>query len=152
MAMTGTAPVLENARPEGAIEYRKLLTNQNTFFPGGPALPPIHVKETAAGFQIAVPVGDIDLRRVWVFASPRAIRIEIRSRAIQSHAQAGCEEVDEQRIVRELKLPHAIQEGRTCVMPLGNELQIACLKDGTADDATWAELLHFDTRASIGCI
>jgi hypothetical protein len=115
-------------------------------------LPPILVQENVGGFRIRVPISDIDLRKIWIFAAPHSICIEFRSRDMVHHSEASCREIDEQRTVRELRLSQKIKEGCTNARPAGHELQITCLKDSTPDDTNWAEMINFDTRASLGTV
>lgn len=112
----------------------------------------IQVTESERDYRISVPAGDVDLRRIWVFATPRSIRIETRSRAEVTHRETACKEVDEHRLIRELNLPQFIREGCTKVTPCGNLLEITCLKEPNGDDRNWVEMLPFDTRASFGRI
>ena len=115
-------------------------------------LPTIQIADHRDWFRIIVPVGDVDLRNVWIFAKPRSVSIEIRSRDTVAHGDSCCEEIDEWHVTRELKLPQYIKEGCTTVMPLGSNLEIMCVKDAHQEDRSWVEMLRFDTRASIGSI
>lgn len=118
----------------------------------GDSLPPVRLTETEHELRIKLPLGGLDLRHVYVFASPRCIVVESRSKTSIAHAAVCATEVQDERIIRELKLHINIKEGSTRVRILGDELEITCTKAQAADDCHWSESLRLDTRASLGCV
>lgn len=145
----GTANLYEQQHLE---EKEQLTRTQSRPASSRALLPPITVAESSTGFRILVPMGEVSLRQVWIFATASTISIEIRSRSSVDHVAPFCKETDDQRIVRELKLPSYITKGSASVRPVGTDLEISCLKDPHQNDRQWAEILRFDTRTSLGSV
>jgi HSP20 family molecular chaperone IbpA len=122
----------------------------------GKELPPIEWKEDDAGQTILVPMRGIDLRHIYMVATPGSILIEMRIRKTVKYQGDGplLTEIRDQRISRELRFRHAIQKGATVVRVRGEALQISCRKatETQEEDNSWSELLGFDTRSSLGCV
>lgn len=116
----------------------------------GRPLSPIEVTDTASGFRIVVPLNGIDARHFYVFALPHSVLIEMRMRTATVHCGADCEETQNQRVTRELRLTNAIKEGGTTVRLLGSNLEITCSKAPRLDDKAWSELIQLQTHCSLG--
>jgi hypothetical protein len=104
--------------------------------------------------NILVPTNGIDLRHFYVVATPDSLLIDVRIRNSFKHDEADpvFAEIQNQRISRELRFRHPIEERGTIVHVRGGELQITCRKAATSDEKSWSEILHFDTRASLGSV
>jgi hypothetical protein len=118
----------------------------------GRPLPAIEITDTGSFFIILVPLNGLDAYRFYVFALPHSILIEIRLSRSIVHYATNCEEIQHQRVTRELKLGHAIKEGSTTVRLSGSDLEINCVKAPRSDDRAWSELVQMDTRCSLGCV
>ncbi len=116
------------------------------------SIPQLRVIEDRDQYTILVPLKGIDLRQVFILAAPRSLLIEVRVREIlQDQGNDLIEaEVENQRISRELTLRHPIRRGRTAVDTVGGLLRITSLKAPEATEDHWSDLVHFDTRASLG--
>src|SRR5579863_7053312 len=91
-------------------------------------LPPATVTRSEETLQIVLPLCGVDLSHVYVIATSRAVVIELRTKRSLDHAGLGVTEIQEERIIRELKLPLEIKEGCTTVRTLGDDLEITCVK------------------------
>jgi len=117
-------------------------------------LPPVKPVENGGEYKILVPTNGIDLRHFYVMATPDSLLIEVRIRNSFKHdgAEPVFSEVQTQRISRELRFRHPIQERGTIVQVRGGALQITCRKAATCEQKPWSEILHFDSRASLGSV
>jgi len=115
-------------------------------------LPPVEITETAEHLRILIPLDGIDARHVYVFATARSISIEVRMKHSIIRPGGIYEEVQYQRLTRELKLHQAIRQGLNNLRVMCDNLEITCRKAFTSDDTTWSELLQMDTRGSLGCV
>jgi HSP20 family molecular chaperone IbpA len=115
-------------------------------------LPPATITETEDTLRILIPLYGVDLRHVYVIATARSIIVEIRMKNRIDHEGVAMTEVQEQRMIRELKFLTNIEERTTGVRVVRGELEITCTKADSGDDRGWSDLMHFDTRASLGCI
>jgi len=115
---------------------------------------PIQVTEDRDEYRILVPMGGIDLRHVYVLATHRSLLIEIRVRKTLQHQGDDPldAEVEDRRVSRELKLRHPIERRRTVVDTVGDSLRITSLKASEAEENDWSDLVHFDTRTSLGSV
>lgn len=118
----------------------------------GSSLPPIRVLDWGPTFRFLVPLGNIDPNRFYVIAKPAGILIETRTNNTICHVQDGFIEVQDQRLIRELKFPLTLKRGSTVVKILENELEITCAEADHPDDTPWSELIRFNSRASLGCV
>lgn len=118
----------------------------------GQPLPDLTIHETATAYRILVPLKGVDLRHVYVFATPRAILVEIRIKTALVHAGTVHKEIQEQRLLRELRLGAVLKEGTTAVRAVGTDLEITCIKAVNAEEKAWSEMVRWDTRASLGCV
>ena len=114
----------------------------------------IEVAEDTLQYIIVVPLAGIDPRSVYVFAMPRSLLIEFRAKRVVSHKMINgfMTESIKQRISREFSLPVEIEQGRTIVKVCGDSLQITARKSQEEQQKPWSQLIHFDTRTSLGCI
>lgn len=105
-------------------------------------------------YRIVLPLTGIDPRSVYVFATPRSLLIEFRFRKMVSHPtiHGFVTENIKQRISREFSLPGEIEQGTTTVAVCGDSLYIAARKSQEEEQRPWSQLVHFDTRASLGCV
>jgi HSP20 family molecular chaperone IbpA len=117
-------------------------------------VPSIQVTEDRDTYRILVPMSGIDLRHVYVLAAPQSLLIEIRVRKTVQHEQDDPvdAEVEDRRVSRELKLRHPIERRRTVVDTVGDLLRITSVKASAAEENMWSDLVHFDTRASLGSL
>lgn len=115
-------------------------------------LPPVKPNEDGGEYKILVPTRGIDLRHIYLVATPVSLLIEVRIRNSIKHDEADpvFAEIEYQRISRELRFRHPIEERGTIVQVRGAALQITCRKAATSEEKSWSEMLHFDTRASLG--
>ena len=116
------------------------------------SLAPITITETASQFKILLPLDGIDARKLYIFATQQSILIEVRINRTVRHQRANCQEVQHQRLTREIRLHKPIEEGATTVSWIGNNLEITCVKATDLADRAWSEFVHLDTRASLGGI
>jgi HSP20 family molecular chaperone IbpA len=117
-------------------------------------VPSIQVTEDREKYRILVPMSGIDLRHVYVLAAPQSLLIEIRVRKTVQHQEDDPvdAEVEDRRVSRELKLRHPIERRRTVVDTVGDLLRITSVKASEAEENMWSDLVHFDTRASLGSV
>jgi HSP20 family molecular chaperone IbpA len=96
----------------------------------------------------------IDLRHVYVLAAPQSLLIEIRVRKTVQHQEDDPvdAEIEDRRVSRELKLRHRIERRRTVVDTVGDLLRITSVKASEAEENMWSDLVHLDTRASLGSV
>lgn len=115
---------------------------------------PVDVWCEGPEYKLVVPLSGIDPRNVYVFATPHSVLIEIRFKNSLSHEseQGPVIETVERRISRELSLPIGIEERATSVHVCGDCLQITARQAGPEHPASWSELIHFDTRKSLGSV
>lgn len=116
--------------------------------------PSIEITEAQTDYKIIVPLSGIDPRKIYLFATPRSLLIEIRSKSTVCHELPGAtatEKIDH-RISRELTLPAGIKQGGTTVELRGASLLITARKSDCEQPAPWSQLIHFDTRAGLGLI
>jgi HSP20 family molecular chaperone IbpA len=95
----------------------------------------------------------IDLRQVFVVATPHTLLIEVRDRESVNYEGNGpvFSEIRDRRVSRELRLRHPIEKN-VRLHRNANQLLITCRKTATGEEQSWSELLRFDTRASLGCV
>ncbi len=117
----------------------------------GSTLPPIRVLDWGPTFRLLVPLANIDPNRFYVIAKPGGILIETRT-SNTGRVTDGFIEVQDQRLIRELKFPFTLKRGSTVVKILETELEITFAKADQTDDAPWSELIRFNSRASLGCV
>lgn len=147
-----TTSSLDRRSRDSSLESSKLIGSQPLVFLT--QLPPVEPVENGGEYEILVPTNGIDLRHFYVVATPDALLIEVRIRSSFKHDEADpvFAEIQNQRISRELRFRHPIEERGTMVQVRGGELQITCRKAAISDDKSWSEILHFDTRASLGSV
>lgn len=114
----------------------------------------IEIAEGMSQYSIVVPLAGIDPRSVYVFATPRSLLIEFRAKRVVSHKMINgfVTESIKQRISREFSLPVEIEQDTTIVKVCGDSLQITAGKSQEEQQKPWSQFIHFDTRASLGCI
>ena len=135
------------SRPKASVFIRtRLLAQQES---GA-----IEIAEDTSQYNIAVPLAGIAPRSVYVFATPRSLLIEFRAKRVVSHKMINgfVTESIKQRISREFSLPVEIEQGTTIVKVCGDSLQITAGKSQEEQQGPWSQFIHFDTRASLGCI
>jgi len=116
--------------------------------------PPIEIAEGQSEYKVIVPLSGIDPGKIHVVATPRSLLIEIRLKSSVRHQMTNAvvtESID-RRISREFSLPIEIERGTTTVQVRGEFLQITARKSPHDQQASWSQLIHFDTRASLGCL
>jgi HSP20 family molecular chaperone IbpA len=117
--------------------------------------PPIEVAETQLEYKFIVPLSGIDPRKIYVFAMPRSILIEIHFKSMMHHktATAGVMETIDQRIVREFNLPAEIEQGAATIRIYGESLLIAARKARRIQSTSWSQLLPVEARGAVmaGC-
>jgi HSP20 family molecular chaperone IbpA len=147
-----TTSNLDRRWPDSSLETAKLIGSHPLVFLT--QLPPVEPVENGGEYKILVPTNGIDLRHFYVVATPDSLLIEVRIRNSFKHDEPDpvLAEIHNQRISRELRFRHPIEERGTIVQVRGGELQITCRKAATSDDKSWSEILHFDTRASLGSV
>ena len=135
-----------------SLETSKSIGSQPLVF--STQLPPVKPVENGGEYKILVPTNGIDLRHFYVMATPDSLLIEVRIRNSFKHdgAEPVFSEVQTQRISRELRFRHPIEERGTIVQVRGGALQITCRKAATSEQKSWSEILHFDSRASLGSV
>lgn len=112
----------------------------------------IEVTEDETEYNVLVPLSGIDPRKIYVFATPQSLLIEIRSKSTVRHelGRAPAMESIDKRISREFTLPIAIEQGATIVEIRGGSLLIRARKSDVEQPSLWSQLIHFDTRAGLG--
>src|SRR5690242_21895733 len=73
------------------------------------SLASITITETASQFKILLPLDGIDARKLYIFATQQSILLEVRINRTVTHQQANCQEVQHQRITREIRLHKPIE-------------------------------------------
>lgn len=113
-------------------------------------LPAKIVNEDTA-YKLVVPISGIDPRHVYVLAAPHSVLVEIRTKCVIPHEVDGAavNENTQQRISREFTLPDEIEAGTAAVRISGDSLEITAAKS-PSEHEPWSELIHFDTRGSLG--
>jgi HSP20 family molecular chaperone IbpA len=110
--------------------------------------PSIQVTETPFEYKIVMPLSGIDPRKVFVFAMPRSIVIEVRFRRLTNHKMpmaAVLESIDE-RVVREFSLPVEIEPNATTCHISGESLVMNAPKAGQSQNTGRSRLIPLDTR------
>jgi len=116
--------------------------------------PFIEIAEAETEYKIVVPLSGIDARKIHVFATPRSLLIEIRSKSNIRHELGDAlvlENIDH-RVSRELTLPVEIEQGGTHVQIHGESLHITALKSEWQEQPPWSQLIQFNTRAGLGLV
>lgn len=115
---------------------------------------PIEIVEGPLGYKLIAPLCGIDPHKIYVFAMPRLLLVEIRYKTSICHelATALVTERIDRRISREFDLPNEIEQGATTVQVCGESLEITVRKTQQDKQASWSQLIHFDTRSSLGCV
>lgn len=108
---------------------------------------PIEIAEGPSEYKLIAPLCGIDLRKIYVFAMPRLLLIEIRYKTSICHklATAPVRERIDRRISREFDLPNEIEQGATKVQVCGESLEITARKSPHDKRASWSQLIHFET-------
>ncbi|MBV9035367.1 MAG: hypothetical protein JO182_12840 [Acidobacteriaceae bacterium] len=121
-------------------------------FPLDKKLPPFQWSESTGECTIMVPVAGVDLRQIFILATPDTLLIEFRDRETlkQEGYSPVFSETRDRRVSRELRLRHPIEKG-ICLQIYGSEMRITCRKARTQEEP-WSELLYYNTRASLGCV
>jgi HSP20 family molecular chaperone IbpA len=127
----------------GQKEFRTLWP-----FPWQDGSAPIEIAERPSEYEVVLPLIGIDPRNIYVFATPRALLIEIRFKSTVCHAlvNAAVTETIDRRIAREFSLPIEIEQGATAVQIQGQILHITARKSPYSEQGSWSELVHFDIR------
>jgi HSP20 family molecular chaperone IbpA len=112
---------------------------------------PIEVAEDESEYKIIVSLSGIDPRKIYVFATPRSLLIEIRFKSTIYHdlPRALVTESIDRRISREFSLPIEIVQGATRVQISGDSLHITARKSEREQETSWSQLIHVDTLASL---
>jgi HSP20 family molecular chaperone IbpA len=139
----GLAPIKQNllSRPAASFMPRNAGWQKNS--------PPIQITETQIEYKVVVPLSGIDPRKIFVFAMPQSIVIEVRLKSMTHHKMpiaAVIESVDE-RIVRELSLPVEIEQNASTCRISGESLLIKAPKARQNQTDSWSQLIPFDNRA-----
>ena len=112
--------------------------------------PTILINDHSTMFHVLIPLDGIDMRDVFVFATPNSIMLELRSKRILQHAGPISSEIQVQRITRELRCRDGIAKGSTTMNLVGGKLEITSIKAHTTGDEAWSEFIHMNTRCSLG--
>lgn len=113
---------------------------------------PIEIAEGRSDYEVIVPLSGIDPRKIYVFAKPQSLLIEVRFKSIVHHETSGITERVQRRISREFLLPAELEAHTTTVRVCGDSLRIRARKSEEDEQASWSEMIHFDTRGSLGCV
>ena len=111
------------------------------------ASPSIEITESLLEYKIIVALSGIDPRKIYVFAMPRSIQIEIRFKSMMHHKTVtpGVMETIDLRIVREFSLPVEIEQGATTIGIYGQSLLITAPKARQSQSTSWSQLIPFNT-------
>jgi HSP20 family molecular chaperone IbpA len=139
-----SGPTAASVRPSAFVIHR-LVTWRDKSVP---------IAENQSQYRIIVPLLGIDPRKIHVFVMAHSLLIEIRFKTSVHHQMTNgvVMESINRRILREFNLPIEIEEGTTTVQVCGASLHITARKSGSDRQASWSQLIHFDTRASLGCV
>ena len=112
---------------------------------------PAKVMNEDTAYKLVVPISGIDPRHVYVLAAPHSVLVEIRTKCVIPHEMDGAaiNENTQQRISREFTLTDEIEAGTAAVRISGDSLEITAIKS-RSEHEPWSELIHFDTRGSLG--
>ena len=113
---------------------------------------PIEISGGKSDYRVIVPLSGIDPRKIYVFAKPQALLIEFRLKSSVRYDTSNVAENIECRMSREFLLPAAIEAHSTVVRVCGDSLYITARKAEGEAQHPWSELIHFDTRGSLGCV
>jgi HSP20 family molecular chaperone IbpA len=115
---------------------------------------PIEIAEGPSEYKVILPLCGIDPRKIHVLAMPRSLLIEICFKSSVRHqvTNAFVTESVDRRISREFSLPIEIEKGATTVQVWGECLHITARKSEHDQQPPWSHLIHFNTRASLGCV
>lgn len=104
--------------------------------------------------QIKLPLKDLDVRQVHVFAGPMSLLVESKQRErLPLQSQGGdvvASETLERRIAYKLDLRTRIARGGTSIEVAGRVLLITCRKASESESEDWSEWINFNTRGSMG--
>jgi HSP20 family molecular chaperone IbpA len=141
-----SGPTAASVRPSAFVIHRSVTWRDKSV--------PIEIAENQSQYRIIVPLLGIDPRKIHVFVMAHSLLIEIRFKTSVHHQMANgvVMESINRRILREFNLPIEIEEGTTTVQVCGASLHITARKSGSDRQASWSQLIHFDTRASLGCV
>lgn len=114
------------------------------------ALPGIAASESATMIRLLVPLDRIDLRQVYIFATPRSILFEVLRKSVLKHPGPIETETQRYRITRELTFRDGIAKGSTGARLCGGSLEITSRKSASTDQEAWTEFIELDTRSSAG--
>lgn len=106
---------------------------------------PIEITEGQSEYRIMVPLAGIDPRKIYVFATPRSLLIEIRFKSTVCHelAHSLVTETVDKRISRELALPVEIEQGATTARVSDDALHITARKSEREQEISWSQLIDF---------
>jgi HSP20 family molecular chaperone IbpA len=148
---------------DGPVPKRRATSCRTSIRPNASVIPPpltwqdeslpIEIAEGQSEYKVIVPLSGIDPRKIYVFAMPRSLLIEIRFKSSIRHQMINAlvtESID-RRISREFTLPIEIAHGATTVQVCGESLHITARKSEHDQQTSWSQLIHFDSRASLGC-
>lgn len=113
-------------------------------------LPGILAGESATMIRLLVPLDGIDMRQVYIFATPRSIIFEVLKRSTLKHPGPIETETQRYRITRELTFRDGIAKGSTVARLCGGSLEISSMKSASTDHEAWSEFIQLDTRSSAG--
>ena len=113
-------------------------------------LPGIVASESATMIRLLVPLEGVDIRHVYIFASPSLIVLEVLTKSILKPSGPVENETQRYRITRELKLRDRIAKGSTTARLFGDSLEITSIKTASTSDEAWTEFIQIDTRCSLG--
>jgi len=117
----------------------------------GESVAQIRPSLTNGEIQVSVPLNDLDLHQIHVFAKPRSLLIESRRRErlhLNSPDLVTAETI-EQRTSYKLALRDRIARGRTSVEIVGRVLFITCQKAADSADEEWSEWLNIKMCRSL---
>ena len=154
---TSLAPIQRNTNPKGNVRvFRKhfeaarsepqpQVTDELRV-----TLPGIAASESATMIRLLVPLEGVDVRHVYLIATPRSIELEVLTKSICKGSGPVRTETQRHRITRELTLRDAITKGSTTARLFGESLEITSIKTASTGDEAWSELIQVDTRCSVG--
>jgi hypothetical protein len=143
-------------RGDGRLRQSEALALHLPTLPIGESDPLIPAPPSLANgeIQIKLPLKDLDVRQVHVFAGPTSLLVESKQRErLPVHSQTGdfvSGETLEKRIAYKLDLRTRIARGGTSIEIAGRMLLITCRKASDSESDEWSEWINFNTRGSMG--
>ncbi|MFL6450023.1 MAG: Hsp20/alpha crystallin family protein [Bryobacteraceae bacterium] len=160
--MTATAEALAPVHRETSSKYKLRILGKHTKailneWPETQAtdVPPVLLSricasESATMLNLTVPLEGIDVRQVYIFATPHSIVLEIGMNSTIKHSDPLEAEIQRHHTTREFIFRCAIARHSTMARLSGGSLEITSLKAASTSDEAWSEFIQVDTRCSVG--